>query len=118
MIMKSFLSTICVTLILSVSSGAVHADNIPYYNKVTLNVGQSAVLKGVRHKNCDSKRAPGSFGKLPKTKLGKFKRGKKGTINSVSCGKEVPARELIFVARKRGTEKLIVKGDPITITVK
>ena len=116
--MKFVPSALLATMIVITNPLSASADNIPYYSKIVLSVGQSAVIKGVRHRDCDSKRAPSFFGKLPKTSLGKFKRGKKGTVDSVSCGKVIPARELIFVARKRGTEKLIVKGDPVTITVK
>lgn len=112
---SAFIVTIISTLILVSSS---LADDIPYNSNVVLKVGQSASIKGVRHRRCSSKKPPRNFGKLPKSKLGKFVKGRNGTILSEKCGEVVPALELRFVAKKRGSEDLIIKGDPVSITVK
>tara|TARA_R110000751_G_scaffold288076_4_gene393328 strand:+ start:186188 stop:186529 length:342 start_codon:yes stop_codon:yes gene_type:complete len=96
------------------------AGQIPYHPKATLKVGQTVILKGVRTK-CDGKRAPGFFSlrsKFPKVKIGVFKDGGKGTVNSKSCNKEVPARAIVFKATKKGKASFQLYGDKFVVTVK
>ena len=92
----------------------------PFRQNVTLKVGQSTILKGVRPRNCDD-RAP-NWGevrnRLPRSKTGKYSDGGAGTVASDSCGKQVNARGIKFTATKPGTESLNILNDRVNITVK
>lgn len=98
-------------------SGSLAGD-IPYKQEVTLKIGQSAILKGVRG-DCDSTRAPrySDLTRLPKPKIGKLSNGGAGTVESDSCGGTVPARAIKFTANKAGTERITIYKDRIKITV-
>lgn len=95
------------------------ATDFKYRRAVTLQIGQSIILKGVRSHDC-SDRAP-SWGHvrsgLPKTKLGKFSNGGKGYTDSNSCGGRVAARGIRFTAKKSGKETLTIFKDSVRITV-
>lgn len=97
-----------------------HAKDMPYKRTVTLKVGQSALVKGVRHRDCGAPARAFSHYRpqLPKSSLGTFSDGGVGTTQSDRCGKRVPARGVIFNAKKAGKETLNVMGDPITVTVR
>lgn len=101
------------------------AKDIPYHRSVTLKVGQTIVLKGVRSSNCGTE-APSwqtISKKLPASKLGSYSDGGAGTVKSNHCFNTygihyVPARGVRFTAKTRGTEKLKIFLDPVSITVK
>jgi len=96
------------------------AKDFPYRRNVTLSVGGSTVLKGVRSGDC-SDSAPSwsrvSRG-LPKSKLGSFSDGGEGTVKSNSCGQRVGARGVRFTAKTKGTERFVIFDDTISVTVK
>lgn len=96
------------------------AKDFPYKRNVTLSVGSSTVLKGVRNGDCSDN--PPSWSKvslrLPKSKLGRFSDAGEGTVKSNSCGQRVGARGVRFTARTKGTERFIVFDDEISVTVK
>ena len=98
----------------------VAAENFPYRRDVTLSVGKSAVLKGVRSGDCSDKAPSWSSiaKKLPKSKLGSFSDGGAGTVNSNSCGKRVGARGVKYTAKTKGSEQFVVYDDQISVTVK
>ena len=97
-----------------------HARDIPYRSSVSLKVGQSTVLKGVRDRKCGP-RAP-SWNqvkrKLPRSKIGKFSNGGVGTVDSDFCKGKVAARGVRFTATKAGKQTLSVYGDRTKISVK
>ena len=102
------------------ASAPSKAEDFKYRSEVTLTIGQSVILKGVRQSNC-SDQAPGwkhIKRKLPKSGLGKFVDGGAGTTDSNSCGQNVAARGVKFIAQKSGSEMLEIFKDPISITVK
>jgi len=107
-----------VSAIMTVSAAAAE---FPYRRNVTLSVGQSVVLKGVRGADCSKTAAP-SWGKikgrLPKATLGTFSDGGAGTTKSNSCGGVVAARGVKFTAKTKGKEKFVVYDDAISVTVK
>lgn len=99
---------------------AASAEQIPYNPRITMKVGQTVTLKGVRT-HCDGRRAPGYFfikGRFPKVAIGEFKDGGSGTVDSRSCKKEVPARAVLFKATEKGRAKFELYKDRFDITVK
>ncbi len=101
-------------------ASSASADQIPYHPKIVMKVGQTVVLKGVRTR-CDGKRAPGFWsikGKFPKVKIGKFKDGGAGTVQSRSCEKNVPGRAVLFEATKKGRAKFELYEDKFDVTVR
>lgn len=110
---------------IAVLAGPATAQDIKYHRSVTLSVGQSIVLKGVRNSNCGT-RAPSWQSiakKLPASRLGTYSDGGTGTVKSNHCFNTygvhyVPARGVRFTAKARGTEKLKIFQDPVSITVK
>lgn len=88
---------------------------IAYQPKLTLHVGESAVVHGVR----------GDCGQLPKSKKlksrflsnGKITYGKKGVRMSETCKGLTPAVEVVFVATKPGESKFEISNDIIRVTV-
>ncbi len=101
------------------------AQDFRYHRSVTLKVGQSIVLKGVRNSNCGT-RAPSWSSlarQLPSTSLGSFSDGGAGTVQSDFCKKRfkiksVAARGVRFTAKQRGKQKLTIFRDPVSITVR
>jgi len=95
------------------------AAEFPYRRDVTLSVGKSIVLKGVRGNDCSERApswshiAPG----LPKSSTGTFSDGGTGTVLSNSCGKTVGARGVKFTAKQKGSESFVVYDDKISVTV-
>ncbi|AXS41130.1 hypothetical protein D1F64_15270 [Breoghania sp. L-A4] len=88
---------------------------------MTLKVGESIVLKGVRNADCDNTVPSWDHVRrgLPRSKLGVFSDGGAGTVQSKSCGnKRVGARGVRFKARKTGTEQLSIFSDGVRVTVK
>ena len=104
-----------------ISAVPAMAGDFPYRRNVTLSVGQTIVLKGVRSGECSTSNAPSwgrVKGKLPASKLGTFSDGGAGTVQSDSCGKRVAARGVKFTAKRAGSEKFVVYDDAISVTVK
>jgi|GEM_PF-1598311 len=101
------------------SAVPTQATDFKYRKSVTLNVGQSIILKGVRSHNCGDKAPSWSRvrSRLPKTKLGKFSNGGDGFTDSGSCGGRVGARGILFTAKKPGKEQLTIYKDKVRITV-
>ncbi len=119
--MNGVISVTLVSLInLFFISSYAYADNIPYKRSVTLKVGQSIVLKGVRSRDCGDIAEPWTpiKARLPNSILGVFSNGGEGTVKSRSCRKRVAARGIKFTAKKPGKERLLIFNDPVRITVK
>lgn len=114
---KILSSTFIISALLVVQS---HAGDIAYKPTVTLKVGQSVILKGVRSADCgDMAPSWGHIkGRLPKSKLGSFSDGGTGTVKSGKCGDRVGARGVKFKAIKSGQEQLTIYQDKVRITVK
>lgn len=90
---------------------------IHYKERVTLNVGQSVVVHGMRGRKCGvAPRNP----RLdhPTTDLGRLSLGKVGVRASVACNGDTPAIEVIFTARRKGRETINLFGDIIEIQVR
>jgi len=101
-------------------ASSASAEQIPYNSKITMKVGQTVTLKGVRTR-CNGTRAPRYFairGKFPKVNIGEFKDGGAGTVLSKSCGKEVPGRAVLFKATKKGRAEFELYKDTFVITVR
>lgn len=101
-------------------SNAALAADFKYRRSVTLSVGQSAILKGMRNPDCEDSAPKWSWvrGNLPKSKLGAFSDGGRGTVKSKNCGGRVGARGVKFTAKKPGNERFIIRGDAVRVTVK
>ncbi|MDP2740777.1 MAG: hypothetical protein Q8O82_19220 [Pseudorhodobacter sp.] len=88
---------------------------IEWVPSLTLKVGQSAVVHGVR----------GKCGAMPSSKklktryfrTGKLTYGKPGMRQSATCGGLTPAVEAVFVATKPGAERFEISNDIIRVTV-
>jgi hypothetical protein len=99
-------------------SNNAYAGDIPYNPKVTLKIGQSIILKGVRS-SC-GKPADGWSNiakKLPKSKTGEFSNGGTGTVVSDRCGGPTPGRAVKFTATAKGKERLRIYDDSFSVTV-
>lgn len=114
------LAALSFVLAIAVGAETALAAEFIYRESVTLRVGQSVILKGVRGRGCDGS-APSwgrISGSMPRSKLGTFSDGGRGTVDSDSCGEVVPARGVKFTAKKTGKETLTIYKDRVTITVK
>lgn len=96
-----------------------NAEEITYQPEVNMQVGETTILKGVRHRNCrDVPSWEKIATKLPKTPLGTYFDAGIGETFSKRCGLEmVPARAVGFRATQPGQHALTVFKDPITLTV-
>lgn len=117
--MKFISVAIVSVFIIGQSTVLSSAENIPYYPKIDIKVGQTATLKGVRGA-CDATKAPKfwSLFKLPKLRTGVLLDGGHGEVNSGKCKKMVPARAILFKATKRGNEKVTIYKDKFSIRVR
>lgn len=103
---------------LVLTCGSAAAQNIPYKASVTIAVGKSMVLKGVRGPCGGPAPSWDQVGaKLPKTTLGRFSDGGVGTVVSRSCNGTTAARGVRFTATAKGAESFVIFDDPISITV-
>jgi hypothetical protein len=103
-------------------SEADSSNKVEYRSRITLNVGQAAIVHGAR----------GECGQLPskatlvnnkrnlnpRLKTGHIVFGKTGVRRSASCNGWTPVYETIFVADKPGKETVKIHGDTVRITVK
>ena len=111
-------------LCLAVSSIAVLGSAAPlfaqstidYRERVSLRVGQSAVIYGYRG-DCGKEPTAGDV-ELPQTTTGTLSLGKIGVTNSNRCGGRTPAVDIIFTATKPGRESFELNGDEITVRVR
>lgn len=98
----------------------VQADpslRIHYRDSVTLNVGQSVVVHGMRGRKCgNAPRTPRLDN--PTTDLGMLSLGRVGIRESAACKGDTPAIEVIFTARRKGREEITLFGDTIQIQVR
>ena len=95
------------------------AQNIPTNLNVSLKVGQSTIIHGMRGQACGAP-APSwaqTAATLPNIQIGTFSDGGIGTRGSRSCGGNVPARAIRFKATKKGSQVVNLYGDLVTITV-
>ena len=104
------------------NTGGAQTQMISYRDAVTVQVGQSVVVHGLR----------GECGALPtaariaeattnlnaQTRLGTFSFGAEGVRRSGACNGSTPALQTIFTATTPGQETLRVHGDPVRITVR
>lgn len=106
------------TLAIGLMTSSVVAQNIPFSPNVSVRVGQSVVLKGVRGSECGKPAlAFRQLSQLPKSSLGSLSDGGVGTTQSRACGGATPARAIKFTAQKVGSEQLTIYDDVINITV-
>jgi hypothetical protein len=89
---------------------------IKYRKSVSVQVGQSIVVHGIRGE-CGAEPNLSSV-TLPKLETGELSLGKMGERTSNRCGGMTPAVEVIFTATKAGREKFEIEGDPISVRVK
>lgn len=90
--------------------------SIGYRERVTLNVGQSAVVYGYRGE-CGKAPTKAEI-QLPALTTGTLSIGKPGFSDSNRCGGLTPAVEIIFTATKAGRESFELRGDKVTVRVK
>ena len=109
-----------VSLAMLAMPAASFAKDMPYRSNVTVKVGQSVLVMGIRHKDCGAPARAFSHYRpqLPKSALGTFSDGGVGTTRSSRCKCVVPARGVIFTAKKPGKERVRIMGEPVAITVK
>jgi hypothetical protein len=115
----SCLKTGILTLLLLFGVQYAQAKDFTYKKHLTLKVGQSVILKGVRYR-CSTTRAPSfkSLRKLPRLKTGILMDGGIGTMQSRTCKGRVAARGIRFKATKKGKETALIYSDAFYITVK
>ena len=105
---------------LPIVTASANAQEIPYKKNVSLQVGESAIIYGVRGWNC-GQAAPSWVEiakQLPVTTTGKFSDGGLGTRPSRSCGGPMPARAVQYTATASGNEQFTLFNDPVNIEVK
>jgi hypothetical protein len=98
-------------------TSSAFAQNIPFSPNVSVRVGQSVVLKGVRSECGQPAMAFKQLNRIPKSSLGRLSDGGVGTTQSRACGGSTPARAIRFTAQKAGSEQLTIYDDVINITV-
>ena len=110
------LSYLILPVVLTLTAVAFAQNRIEVKSRVTLKVGEKAVIHAFR----------GECGKLPTeienwgetTDLGITYLGKEGVRGSRSCGGDTPAYEVIFEAEEKGRETIRLFGDRIRIRVR
>ncbi|MEX0408345.1 hypothetical protein ABGN05_22040 [Aquibium sp. LZ166] len=118
--MRKIATTVAVVIAATVTFvGLAAAGDIRYRKSVTLSIGQSTVIHGARG-NCGEPAPSWARVKahLPHIAVARYSDGDLGTRNSNSCGGPTPARAVVVTGVKQGSEKIVLFGDPITITVK
>ena len=118
---KIFVSAAIIFLTSTSLTFADNSNKVPYRDKVTVKVGQSVVVHGLRGK-CGALPTKSDVSKMQKqygnVQVGKIVAGKQGVRNSKSCGGATPVIEAVFVAQSKGRVAFELFGDPISITVK
>lgn len=90
---------------------------IHYRNSVTLSVGQSVVVHGMRGRQCGTAPSSPTLARR-NTELGRLSLGRAGVRESVQCNGDTPAIEVIFTAHRIGRETISLFGDLIQIHVR
>ncbi len=106
-------------VVLPIVTPSVNAQEIPYQKNVSLQIGESAIIYGVRG-NCGQP-APSweeIAKQLPTVSTGKFSDGGVGTRWSRGCGGPTPARAIQYTATASGNEQLMLFRDPVNIEAK
>ena len=119
MFLKTIFCAGTVIFAAQLTATSARAQEIPYQKNVSLEVGQSAVIYGVRGK-C-GQAAPSweeIAAQLPNITTGKFSDGGVGTRYSRGCGGTTPARAIQLTATSPGREQLMLFQDPVNIEVK
>jgi len=97
---------------------ASEAVVIEYVRTVSLGVGDSAIIHGVRSRGCEGAPTWESIrGRLPEPVTGVLTDGGVGMRHSRSCGEQVEVRAILFTATQAGTEQITLYGDAIEIQV-
>lgn len=91
-------------------------NNIPYEERITLQVGQSAIIYG--HRGDCGKLPTSDQIDLPALKTGTLSVGKEGQRRSKKCNGITPALEIIFTATTPGRERFEIDGDDFSVRVK
>jgi hypothetical protein len=91
-------------------------NNIPQKERLTLEVGQSAVIYGHRG-DCGQLPTADQI-ELPTLKTGTLSVGQEGQRESRRCGGITPAVEIIFTATTPGRERFEIDGDDFSVRVK
>jgi hypothetical protein len=104
------------------ASAAGPAQMIPFRENVTVQVGQSVVVHGLRGE-CGALPTPARVAEATaslnaQTSLGAFSFGAEGVRRSAACNGPTPARQTIFTATAVGQETIRVHGDTVRITVR
>ena len=95
---------------------AQSSKGIEYEERVSVKVGQSAVIYGFRG---DCGKQPNiSEITLPTLQTGTLSFGKIGQTQSKRCGGLTPAVEIVFTGGAKGRESFALNGDPFTVRVK
>lgn len=105
---------------LPIATSLANAQEIPYQKNLSLKVGESAIIYGVRGWQCGQS-APSweeIAKQLPTVSTGRFSDGGLGTRQSRGCGGPTPARAIQYTATATGNEQLILFTDPVNIEVK
>ena len=100
-------------------SNQTNVGAIEWQQNATVSVGDTTILKGVRHKNCRSVPTWDQIkDRLPRTRLGEFFDAGVGKTFSKRCGRrEVPARAVGFRAFTTGKETYIIFKDRVAVSV-
>lgn len=117
--------TVALLLLSACQSAATRTDlrgpEIPYRSAITLKVGESANIHGMRAR-CGETRPP-SWRRFRDSRhyfessLGTFSDGGIGWRESVRCHGRVPARLIRFTATTPGSRTMWLFGNPIRIRV-
>ena len=95
------------------------AQEIPYQKNVSLQVGESAIIYGVRGECGQPAPSWEDIAKqLPTISAGRFSDGGIGTRWSRACRGATPARAIQYTAITDGNDQLILFQDPVNIEVK
>lgn len=96
----------------------VTGQRIPYRDRITLKVGQSAVIHGARGA-CGEQPPPWNAARweLPPLYIGAWSDGGIGYRISRACDGPTPARAVVFTAINPGEESIVIFNDPVLITV-
>lgn len=96
----------------------VTGQRIPYRDRVTLKVGQSAVIHGARGA-CGEQPPPWNAARweLPPLYIGAWSDGGVGYRISRACDGPTPVRGIVFTAINPGKESIVIFNDPVVISV-
>ena len=108
---------LCLIALLASPALADPNNKIPLHRNIEMKIGQSLIVNGFRGE-CGKRPEGVNFKRTRDTELGVLSIGKWGVKNSGRCGGWTPAVEVIFTAKRAGSETIEVNGDAIKIRVK